>query len=152
MVKRVAPKQKAQQVRKDAKACIKHMPFVMCEDNDDEPSPLPRSMRAKQRDWILAGLKHLRAPVEPLLEVIFFVVVHCGACSSWCPDIADQAVATLVSLLMALPGLDWDRPIEHLECFSGDMSVTKAEWQARCPCVCCLAVRLGAARCPLTLF
>ena len=35
-----------------------------------------------------------------------------------------------MSLLFAVPGLSWDTPGQHLETFSGDMEVTKAEWRA----------------------
>ncbi|CAL1129927.1 unnamed protein product [Cladocopium goreaui] len=43
---------------------------------------------------------------------------------------APVAIATLVTLLFAVPGLDWSSPGDHLECFSGQMEVTKAEWAA----------------------
>lgn len=37
-----------------------------------------------------------------------------------------KVFATLVSLMFQVPGLDWTQPLEHFECFSGDMEVTKA--------------------------
>jgi hypothetical protein len=40
-----------------------------------------------------------------------------------------KVIATLVSLLFAVPGLDWEKPSQHVEAFSGCMSVTKAEWE-----------------------
>ena len=40
-----------------------------------------------------------------------------------------QVIATLVSLLFGIPGLSWDKPAEHFECFAGQMEVTKAEWR-----------------------
>lgn len=40
-----------------------------------------------------------------------------------------EAIATLVSLLFAVPNLEF-KPLEHLECFSCKMAVTKAEWAA----------------------
>ena len=40
-----------------------------------------------------------------------------------------QVVATLVSLLFGIPGLSWDAPADHFECFAGEMEVTKAEWR-----------------------
>jgi len=51
----------------------------------------------------MAGLKHIGAPI---------------------------AIATLVSLIFAVPSLSWDRPEQHFEAFSGQMEVTKAEWRA----------------------
>ena len=36
---------------------------------------------------------------------------------------------TLLSLLFQVPGLDFEKPLDHFEAFSGKMSVTKAEWQ-----------------------
>ncbi|CAK8991732.1 unnamed protein product [Durusdinium trenchii] len=63
----------------------------------------PRDMRVRQLSNILAGLNYLRAPV---------------------------VVCTLVSLLFTVPGLPWDRPIDHLEVFAGKMAVTLAEVEA----------------------
>lgn len=40
-----------------------------------------------------------------------------------------QVVATLVPLLFGIPGLSWDAPADHFECFAGEMEVTKAEWR-----------------------
>ena len=40
-----------------------------------------------------------------------------------------QVFATLIALLFSVPGLDWTSPADHLEVFSGDMEVTKAEWR-----------------------
>ena len=40
-----------------------------------------------------------------------------------------EVLATLISLLFAVPGLSWDSPIDHFECFSGKMEATKAEWR-----------------------
>ena len=39
-----------------------------------------------------------------------------------------EVLATLVNLMFAIPCLQWDRPIDHFETFSGDMEVTKNEW------------------------
>ena len=39
-----------------------------------------------------------------------------------------KVVATLVSLLFSIPGLDFDHPKQHVEAFSGCMSVSKGEW------------------------
>ena len=39
-----------------------------------------------------------------------------------------QVLATLVCLIFSIPSLQWDRPIEHFETFSGCMEVTKHEW------------------------
>lgn len=72
------------------------MPFTQSQ----RASRRPREMKAKQRNWLLAGLKHLKAPL---------------------------VLATLVSLIFSVPDLDWTKPSEHVEAFSGCMSVTKAE-------------------------
>ena len=42
--------------------------------------------------------------------------------------VSAQVFATLVSLLFQVENLDFSKPIDHFECFSGDMSVTKGEW------------------------
>ena len=39
-------------------------------------------------------------------------------------------MAALVSLLFAVPNLDWHEPLDHFESFSGGMAVTRAEWEA----------------------
>ncbi|CAK9090432.1 Uncharacterized protein SCF082_LOCUS42649 [Durusdinium trenchii] len=56
--------------------------------------------RDRQKAWILSGLKHLGAPI---------------------------VLATVVALLFQVEGLDWANPVQHVETFSGKMSVTKAE-------------------------
>lgn len=44
-----------------------------------------------------------------------------------------QVFATMVSLLFQIPGLDFTSSLDHFECFSGEMSVTKGEWgETRC--------------------
>lgn len=63
MVKQLAKREKDALAKKAAKDCLKTIPFTV--KVDKELSPLPRNMRQKQREWILAGLKHLKAPVEP---------------------------------------------------------------------------------------
>lgn len=60
-----------------------------------------RSMKAKQRQWMMDGLRAMKAPV---------------------------VFATLVALLFQVDGLDWTKPSDHFECFAGDMAVTQAEW------------------------
>ncbi|CAK9009789.1 unnamed protein product, partial [Durusdinium trenchii] len=62
-------------------------------------------MRDQQRAWIMNGLRHLRAPA---------------------------VIATLVGLVFAVPGLDFEKPIDHFEAFSGSaesMAVTRGEWE-----------------------
>lgn len=39
-----------------------------------------------------------------------------------------EVFATLLSLLFQVPGLGFEKPLDHFEAFSGKMSVTKAEW------------------------
>jgi len=39
-----------------------------------------------------------------------------------------EVFATIVSLLFQVPGLQFDKPLDHFEAFSGKMSVTKGEW------------------------
>lgn len=39
-----------------------------------------------------------------------------------------QVFATMISLLFQVPGLDFTSPLDHFECFSGEMSVTRGEW------------------------
>lgn len=39
-------------------------------------------------------------------------------------------LAVLTSLLFSIPGLDWERPTQHVEAFSGCMAVTRGEWAA----------------------
>ncbi|CAL1130604.1 unnamed protein product [Cladocopium goreaui] len=60
-------------------------------------------MKGKQKSWILAGLKHLKAPI---------------------------VFATLVALLFQVDGLNWDKPSDHVETFAGKMACTRAEWEA----------------------
>ena len=44
-----------------------------------------------------------------------------------------KALATLVSLLFQVQGIDWSEELDHFESFAGDAEVTKAEWNvARC--------------------
>ena len=40
-------------------------------------------------------------------------------------------IATIVALVFGIPGLDFERPIDHFETFSGTMAVTRGEWEAR---------------------
>lgn len=40
-----------------------------------------------------------------------------------------KALATLVSLLFQVQGIDWSEQLDHFESFSGDAEVTKAEWE-----------------------
>ena len=65
MGKQLMGKQKEAVAKKAAKDNIKSMPFTVKVNKG--LSPLPRNMCQKQREWILAGLKHLKAPVAPLL-------------------------------------------------------------------------------------
>lgn len=39
-----------------------------------------------------------------------------------------QAFAVLVQLLFSVDNLDFNRSLDHVECFAGQMSVTKGEW------------------------
>lgn len=39
-----------------------------------------------------------------------------------------KVFAILVTLLFAVDNLDFSKPLDHFEAFSGDMSVTRAEW------------------------
>lgn len=41
-------------------------------------------------------------------------------------------ISTLVTLLFAIPGLQWGTPLDHLEIFAGQGEVTLAELQAGC--------------------
>ena len=43
-----------------------------------------------------------------------------------------EVLATLVSMVFAIPGLEWDEPIDHIETFAGAMEVTKHEWMDSC--------------------
>lgn len=43
-----------------------------------------------------------------------------------------EVIATLVGLVFAVPGLDFEKPIDHFEAFSGSaesMAVTRGEWE-----------------------
>ncbi len=40
-------------------------------------------------------------------------------------------MATIISLLFQIQGLDWSNPVHHVETFCGDMAVTKGEWEER---------------------
>ena len=44
-----------------------------------------------------------------------------------------QVFATLVHLLFSVDNLKFDKMIDHVETFAGQMSVTKAEWDVTCP-------------------
>lgn len=48
-------------VKKSLTSIKKDLPFRV---DDQTPTSLPRNMRAKQRALIMAGLRHLGAPVE----------------------------------------------------------------------------------------
>ena len=39
-----------------------------------------------------------------------------------------EVLATMVTAMFAVPGLQWDKPGHHLETFAGCMEVTKHEW------------------------
>lgn len=39
-----------------------------------------------------------------------------------------KVLATLVTLLFQVDGLDWTQPADHVETFAGAMAVTRAEW------------------------
>lgn len=39
-----------------------------------------------------------------------------------------KVFAVLVSLLFSVENLNFNTPLDHFEAFSGDMSVTRAEW------------------------
>ena len=114
------------------------MPFQR--DDPSEPDSLPRAWKAKQRSWVLAGLRQLEAPLAPLLQLPTIlkgqleVFNHAGY--SWILTIGYQVLglrpllqvfATLVSLLFAVPNLEFE-PLDHFESFAGDFEVTKAEW------------------------
>jgi len=49
--------------KKSLKALKKDLPFKA--EDCPGPQPLPRNMKAKQRAYIMAGLKHLGAPIAP---------------------------------------------------------------------------------------
>lgn len=72
-----------------------------------------------------------------LIHCIYIVYVssYYSKCGLSCPLFSclvwPKVLATLVSLLFALPGLPWEKPIKHLETFSGTMEVTKHEWLDR---------------------
>ncbi|CAK9087531.1 Uncharacterized protein SCF082_LOCUS41379 [Durusdinium trenchii] len=40
-----------------------------------------------------------------------------------------MVIATIVALVFGIPGLDFERPIDHFETFSGTMAVTRGEWE-----------------------
>lgn len=44
----------------DVKKVMKDMPFS---DKPEIPGRLPRDMKAKQRDWLISGLKRMGAPM-----------------------------------------------------------------------------------------
>lgn len=86
------------QHERNLKKVKKDLPF----QSDPQPSTkIPRNMKTKQKSWILAGLRHLKAPI---------------------------VLATLVTLLFQVDGLDWTQPADHVETFAGAMAVTRAEW------------------------
>ncbi|CAJ1447512.1 unnamed protein product [Effrenium voratum] len=60
------------------------------------------SYKDRQRAWVLAGLRRIKAPL---------------------------VVLTLVGMVFGIPGLPW-KPIQHFETFSGMAAVTRAELQA----------------------
>lgn len=85
------------QHERNLKKVKKDLPF----QSDPQPSTkVPRNMKTKQKSWILAGLRHLKAPI---------------------------VLATLVTLLFQVDGLDWTQPADHVETFAGAMAVTRAE-------------------------
>ena len=43
-------------------------------------------------------------------------------------DLFAKVLATLVTLLFQVDGLDWTQPADHVETFAGAMAVTRAEW------------------------
>ena len=44
-----------------------------------------------------------------------------------------QVFATLVHLLFSVENLNFDKMIDHVETFAGQMSCTRAEWSVTCP-------------------
>ena len=60
--------------KKRVKGACDAMPFVSGSQFDE---PNPRSMKSKQRSWMLNGLKAMKAPMAPVLQkyVVFRTLV-----------------------------------------------------------------------------
>ena len=115
------------------------MPF-QCNEKQGDGKP-PHSMKSKQRQWMMDGLRAMKAPVVFYLKFVVFSFIFLLLGKRVHSKINEnsnsysktqwktiQVFATLVALLFQVEGLDWSKPTDHFECFAGDMSVTKAEW------------------------
>lgn len=115
------------------KSSKKRMPF----EASGAPTPRPpRSMRDRQRSWILARLKHLKAPVVPChtasTNLSIFILygsmrqkqtLQTGKTFSRPLNLSD----TQRFCFSHNPQLDWSQPCDHVETFAGRAEVTRAE-------------------------
>lgn len=136
---------KADQLRRGAR---KALPF---DGSHVSEKRLPKQWGPKQRTWILAGLKHLKAPIVPRYYSEDSFCFEDNAqnpkrsqkvfCSKHVYVLRDfirqefllgfwaisQVFATVISLLFQVQDLDFTKPDDHVELFAGEMSVTKGE-------------------------
>ena len=61
------------------------------------------------------------------------VYVHIKRHMHMYPDASNEVFATVLSLLFQVPGLEFNKPLDHFEAFSRKMSVTKGEWSEAQP-------------------
>ena len=77
MGKALRGKKKLSTIRKD-------LPFRA--DDGPESGSLPRRMRDRQRTSIMAGLKHIGAPIEPCLQPIVLLAPPSIGVATWFGD------------------------------------------------------------------
>ncbi|CAL1155932.1 unnamed protein product [Cladocopium goreaui] len=106
--------------RREARKGVKKSKDLMAFSHDVPLSPSPRDHRQRKLASILAGLNHLRAPVVSCLNAFHL----------W-SEVGKKVICTLVTLLFAIPGLDWSNPTDHLELFCGKGEVTMAELEVK---------------------